>query len=190
MGKDLVTLAEYKAYAGITSISQDTVITSIIPKVSELAKSICARTFIDYVDDAKVEVLSGGDVRLLMSEYPLLTVSSVEYSADFGKTYTSLVEFTDYAVDNEDGSIAAIVSTGFPRKVNGYRITYTAGFIDIPQDLKIAVLDLISYYLKSDMAVKSQRNAGSNTVQVEYITKNTLPSHIARVFDLYVSVVN
>ena len=187
MGLNLVTLAEYKAYVGITSSSQDTVINTIIPKVSELTKSICRRSFIDYVDDTKTETLSGGDTKLVLSEYPLLAVSSVEYSEDYGNTYVSLIEFTDYAVDNEDGSIVAITSTGFPKKVNGYKIAYNAGFSIILEDLKIAVLDLISYYLKSDMAVKSQRNAGSNTVQVEYITKNTLPSHIARVFDLYIA---
>ena len=82
--------------------------------------------------------------------------------------------------------IVPINSTGeFARAVNGYKVTYTAGYEVIPEDLKIAVMDLVKYYLSNDMAVKSQRDAGSNTVQIEYITKNTLPSHIARVFDLY-----
>lgn len=187
MGLDLVTLAEYKAYVGITSANQDNIIKAIIPKASQLAKTICRRTFVDYVNDAKTEVLSGGASKLLLSEYPLLAVSSVEYSVDYGKTYTSLVEFTDYVVDNEDGSIQCISATEFPKMVNAYKITYTAGYETIPDDLKVAVLDLVTYYMKSDMAVKSQRDAGSNTVQVEYITKNTLPSHIARVFDLYVA---
>lgn len=190
MGLDLVTLAEYKTYAGITSTNQDTQIKQLIPIVSQLAKTICRRTFIDYVSDAKTEVYSGGMDRLLMSEYPLLSVSGVEYSSDYGATYTSLVEFTDYVVDISDGSIAPMYQETFPKAINGYKVTYTAGFETIPSDLKIACLDLITYYIKSDMAVKSQRNAGSNTTQVEFITKNTLPSHISRVFDLYIATVN
>ena len=78
----------------------------------------------------------------------------------------------------------------FTPHINGYKVTYTAGYEELPEDLKVAVLDLVTYYLKNDMAVKSQRDAGSNTVQIEYITKNTLPSHIARVFDLYVANVS
>ena len=41
MGLPLITLAEYKAYEGITNPNQDTEITSIIPKVSELVKNYC-----------------------------------------------------------------------------------------------------------------------------------------------------
>ena len=189
MVTDLITTTEYKAYIGIASTNQDATIKLLIPKVSALTKSICRRTFNDYVSDAKTEVFKGGTL-LPLWEYPVLSVSSVEYSADFGKTYTALTEFTDWALDTEEGTIVPLLSTEFPNTVNGYKVTYTAGFETIPEDLKIAVMDLVTYYLKNDMAVKSQRDSGSNTVQIEYITKNTLPSHIARVFDLYVANVS
>jgi hypothetical protein len=55
----------------------------------------------------------------------------------------------------------------------------------MPEDLKLAVLDLVTYYVKNDMAVHSPKSPGTNTVQIEYITKNTLPAHIARVLDQY-----
>jgi hypothetical protein len=189
MGLDLVTLAEYKAYAGITSTTQDIQISSIIKSASQLCKTYCARTFIDLVDDATTEVYSGGTSKIILKEYPILSISSLEYSSDYGNTYTTLVEFIDYTLNKEDGSIAPILGIIFPKQINAYRITYTAGYEIIPQDLKIAVLDLVAYYIKSDMAIKSQRNAGSNTTQVEFITKNSLPSHISRVFDLYISAV-
>ena len=190
MGANLVTLAEYKTYVGITSTNQDAEINVLIPIVSQLAKSICKRSFVDYVTEDKVQVYSGGPY-LIMDEYPLISVNSVEYSSDYGLTYTNLVEFTDYVVNTEDGSLQSITGDGtFPKQVNAYRVSYNAGFETLPSDLKVAVMDCITYYLKSDMAVKSQRNAGSNTTQIEYITKNTLPAHIARVFDLYISAVN
>jgi hypothetical protein len=190
MATELVTLAEYKAYANISSTNQDAAIRNIIPKVSALAKNYCRRTFNDYVDEAKVEVFTGGNY-LLLSEYPVLAVGSVESSADYGKTYTALTEFTDFVLDVEEGTIKPLNTTKvFTPLINGYKVTYTAGYEVLPEDLKIAVMDLVTYYLKNDMAVKSQRDAGSNTVQIEYITKNTLPSHIARVFDLYVANVS
>jgi hypothetical protein len=98
MGLPLVTRAEYKAYMGISSTSSDAAIDALIPKVSELVKTICRRTFIDYVDDAKIEYSEGGTDAIELSEYPVLSVSSVEYSTDFGATYTTLTEYTNYVL--------------------------------------------------------------------------------------------
>lgn len=186
MGLSLVTLSEYKAYAGITSTTQDAVIAAIIPRVSALIKSLCFRTFVDYVNDSKIEVYSGGTATLSMQESPLLSLSSLEYSSDYGATYTELVEFTDFAIDRENDSIIPINAIdGFPKKINGYRITYTAGYETLPEDLKLAVFDTISYYVKNDMAIHSPKAPGTNTVQIEYVLSTTLPAHIRRVLDLY-----
>lgn len=186
---DLITISEYKSYAGITSTNSDTAIKTIIPKVSELTKSYCRRTFIDYVNDEKIEVFDGG-LYLLLGEYPVISVNSVESSSDYGKTYTSLTEFTDYVFNRFDQVILPIGISSFPLMPNGYKVSFNAGYETIPEDLKLAVMDLVTYYLRNDMAVKTHRTAGSNTVQIEYITKNTLPSHISRVFDLYLANVS
>ncbi len=190
MATDLVTISEYKAYTGITSDKQDTAIKSIITKASALAKSTCRRTFVDYVNDAKTDVFASGSSRVYLKEFPVLAISSVEYSSDYGATYTALVEFTDYVVNAEEGYIDFLLWETTPQQLNAYKVIYTAGFETVPEDLKIACLDLVTYYLKNDMAVKSQRDAGSNTVQIEYITKNTLPAHIQRVFEIYLADVS
>jgi uncharacterized phiE125 gp8 family phage protein len=182
---NLVTLAEYKAYAGISSDTQDTIINAIIPKVSRLVKSLCYRTFVDYVNDAKTEVYSGGTSKFHLKEYPVISVTGVEVSTDYGNTYTDLVEFTDYVLDKEDDAVTVINATCFPRMVNGYRVTYYGGYETLPDDLKIAVLDLITYYIKNDGSVHSPKAPGTNTVQIEYITTTSLPAHIRRILDLY-----
>ena len=188
MATDLITLAEYKAYAGISSTNQDTIISAIIPKVSALVKTLCRRTFIDYYNDPKLEIFSGGTnlFNLYLVEYPVASVSSVEYSSDNGATYTTLVEFTDYVVDWETNSIYSLAATGFPKAINGYKVTYTGGFETLPIDLKLAVLDLVTYYIKNDQSVHSPKAPGTNSVQIEYITTTALPSHIKRVLDMYV----
>ncbi len=53
MATDLVTKAEYKTYMGISSTNSDTEIDFLIPKVSDLVKSYCRRTFVDYYISAK-----------------------------------------------------------------------------------------------------------------------------------------
>ena len=187
MANDLITLAEYKNYIGINSTNQDTVIKTLIPQVSALVKELCRRTFLDYVDDFKVEIVKGGvNNRILLHETPVLQVASVEFSEDYGKTYTPLVEYTDYVVDTDNDSIELIAPQyGVIWKLNSFRVTYNAGYESIPEDLKLAVADLIMYYTRNDSAIHSHKPVGSNTVLIEYITKTTLPAHIKRVLDLH-----
>lgn len=185
MGLPLVTKAEYKAYAGKTSTNDDAIIDILIPKVSELVKTICRRTFVDFVGDAKTEYFDGGLSYLLLAETPVLSISSVSLSTDYGKTYTSLTEYTDYALSKKDDTIVSTSPSGFTDYVNGYEVVYNAGYETLPEDLKLAVFDLISYYIKNDMAIHSPKAPGTNSVQIEYVTNTNLPAHIKRVLDQY-----
>lgn len=185
MATNLITRQEYKAYKGISSTNQDAAIDAIIPKVSKLIKTICKRTFIDYVDDPKIEVFAGGTPFLLLNETPVIQVISLEYSIDYGNTYTELVEFTDFALNTEDDTVVPIGVTEFPKYVNGYKISYLAGFETVPDDLKLAALDLTEYYIRNDAAVHSPKAPGTNSVQIEYISASTLPAHIRRVLNQY-----
>lgn len=185
MGLPLISKVEYKAYMGLSSPNEDTRIEILIAKVSDLVKSICRRSFVDYVNDAKVEIHEGGANLLVPEEYPVLSISSLEYSTDYGATYSTLVEFTDYALSKATNNIIPISSSSFPAMPNGYRLTYTAGFEVLPEDLKLAVMDLITYYIKNDMSVHSSKAPGTNSVQIEYVTTTNLPAHIKRVLDLY-----
>lgn len=189
MGLPLVTRAEYKAHAGLTSTTQDSIIDALIPKISELVKSICRRTFIDYVNDSKTDYFDGGDF-FIPSEYPVLAINSLEYSEDYGQNYTEMVEFTDFLLKKSDETIRPIGNTEFIERPNGYKLTFTAGYETLPVDLKLAVLDLITYYLKNDGAIHSNKAPGTNSVQIEYVTTTNLPAHIKRVLDLYAANYN
>lgn len=182
---DLVTLQEYKDYAGITSTTQDTQISSLIPKISEMVKVYVGRRLVDWFDTPKEEFFNGGYPLLMLEESPVVNIFDIDYSIDYGQTYNSLVEFVDYVFNKSTGTIDVLGIDKFPKQTNAFRVTYSAGYASIPEDLKLAVLDLISYYMKSDMSVKSTRSAGSNTTQVEYVMNTTLPSHIRRVLDMY-----
>lgn len=186
MGLPLVTIAEYKAYIGIASTNQDAAIASLIVSISDLVKTICRRTFLDYVDNSKVEVFKGGEENFNLQETPLLTVSSVEFSEDYGQTYSSLIEFTDYVVDTGTEQINIIpLQYQIYKRVNAFKVTYTAGYEVLPSDLKLAIFDLITYYLRHEAALHTNKNVGANSVQIEYVTSTTLPAHIRRVLDLY-----
>ncbi len=182
---NLITLAEVKAYQGVTNSNEDALINSLITKVSALVKTYVGRTLVDCYSEEKVQVFSGGTRCLTLQEVPVNEISSVEYSIDYGKTYTSLVNYTDYVLNKQTDTIDVLGVERFPWAPNGLRVTYTGGYASVPEDLKLGVLDLVVFYLKSDMAVKSSRSAGANNALIEYVTNSTLPSHIRRVLDLY-----
>lgn len=186
MGKNLITRNEYKAYAGINGTAQDSIIDALIPRVSQLVKNYCRRTFVDYVDDARIDTFNGGNPKFYLKEYPVISVVGVEYSSDYGQNYTDLVEYTDYVWNVEEDAIEYLpVDTDFPKLINGYRVSYYAGYEVIPDDLKLAVFDLLTYYMKSDSISHTTRTPSSSTMQLEYITSATFPVHIARVLNLY-----
>ncbi len=185
--RDLIDIDEYKVYKNITSTEQDEILEQIIPSVSTLVKSYCARTFIDNYDlgleefTPIVEIYNGGETIYYTSEQPIQGITSIEYSEDYGQTYTALVEFTDYVLDLQNDRIA-LFNGDLISIPNALKITYTGGYINLPNDLKLAVLDLISYYLKRESVPR--KTSGSN-VSIEYITNSDFPPHIKRILDLY-----
>jgi len=188
MGKNLVTKTEYKTYAGISSTNQDAEIDLLIPKVSELVKTYCRRTFVDYTDESLTQKSNGGFDKIILAECPVVQVLGVATSTDYGKTYTDLTEYTDWVLDTEDNTIASLAVGGFAKLINGYQVTYYAGYEAVPEDLKLAVLDLITYYRKNDGAVHNNRTpGGGGSVQLEYIMNTNFPAHIKRVLDQYVA---
>ena len=183
---DLLTKQEYKTYAGINSTNQDAEIEFLIPKVSELVKTYCRRTFIDHFDEAKIEIFKGGHSTIILKETPVTQVISVERSTNYGQNYTKLTKFTDWVQDGD--TIVSLDAQGIWKElINGYRVTYFAGYEVVPQDLKLAVLDLVTYYRKNDGAIHSSKAPGTNSVQIEYVSTTNLPAHIKRVLDQYVA---
>lgn len=187
MAANLITRAEYKAIAGINSTNQDAEIDSLIPKISQLVKTYCRTTFVDYYDEPKTENFNGGFDKLILKETPLVSIVVVEYSEDYGKTYIPLKEYEDYVIDEDNNCVVAIGAAGFPKVLKGYRVTYYAGYEKVPEDLKLAALDMVSYYMKNDSSIHTHKNANPNTMQVEYISNTQFPAHIRRVLDQYTS---
>jgi len=193
MALNLITISEYKTYAGIKSSNYDKEIIALIPRVSQLVKNYCGKTFVDYVDEDKVEYFNGGVAKFILAETPVVSISSVGYSIDFGQTYTNLVEYKDWILEDNavrslnTVAITGLISTnrGFPEVIKGYKVTYRAGYDDVPSDVALAIMDLVTYYRKNDMSVHSTKAPGTNSVQIEYISTTSLPAHIKRVLDMY-----
>lgn len=184
MALNLVTRQEYKAYAGIKSTNSDAEIDSLIPRVSELVKQYCRRTFVDYMDTEKIEIFNGDCDMFILEESPVVSINVVQTSNDYGQTYDNLIKYQDWIDDGD--YIRPLNAEGYwPKKLRGYRVVYNAGYEDVPPDVGLAVMDLIEYYRKNSSAVHSTKQVSPNTMQVEYINSSAFPAHIKRILDLY-----
>jgi hypothetical protein len=185
MAENLITLSEYKNYVDISSTNSDAVINSLIPRISDFIKNYCNRSFNDFVFDDKVEIFNGDEPHFILAETPIINIVSVEWSTDYGQTYTALTEFEDWVLDGY--LIKPIQTTNFQKQLLGYKITYRAGYSELPTDLVLAAMDLVTYYRRNDGTVSSTKFSNTTTMQIEHISDAALPAYIKRVLDNYVA---
>jgi hypothetical protein len=190
---NLITRAEYKESEGIQSTKEDTRIDSLVSAVSQLVKTYCNNTFVDYYASNKIEYFNNhfNVTSIQLDESPLNTVVSVKERNGIAADYTTLVVNSDYYVDTSTDSIfRSNGSNGFkywPLGPGAVEVTYKAGYSACPADLQLAVIDLITYYLKNEHKAR-QTIAGAsiqNNASSSQRNNVTFPDHIKRVLDLY-----
>lgn len=191
---NLITLQEYKTAEGITQPKEDARLNVIIPSVSQLVKTYCGNSFVDFYATNKTETfdINWATHIVQLTESPVTSIVSVEERDGYNSSYTTLTTGDyQYYLNTETDSILRTVSSGnftnWPRGVAAVRVIYKAGYSAVPADLKLAVLDLVTYYLKDEhkqrqtIAGASLQNQGS-TSQSNNVS---FPDHIKRVLDLY-----
>lgn len=190
---NLITLDIYKDSVGITSSTHDFVLTSLVESASQLVKTYCNNTFIDYFTTNKVETFSMSYITtsVQLTESPVNTIVSVQERDSIANAYVTLVADSDYYFDKTTDSIFR--SNG----ANGYKnfhkgpgsvvVTYTAGYASCPTDLKLAVIDLVTYYFKTESKQRQTIAGASIQNQSSTSLRNNIafPDHIKRVLDLY-----
>ena len=91
---NLVTLQQYKDFAGLQGVQNDARINVIIDNVSQLVKNYCGTTIIDYSSSAKTEYFSIKDTivdTIILEESPVITVTSVAERDSQADAYLSLI---------------------------------------------------------------------------------------------------
>lgn len=191
-GTDLISLADYKTLAGISSSSEDTKLEALIDSVSQLVKTYCGVSFIDFYSSAKTEYISNlyATHLLPLTESPVNSVSSVKERSSPTHDYTTLAVNTDFVLDSTTDSLFRVEGAGYKSWASGpnsVEVTYTAGYETLPKDLKLAVVDLITYYHKNEQ--KQRQTIAGATLQNNSTTSRSdhigFPDHIKRVLDLY-----
>ena len=191
---DLCTRDDYKAYKKIEHVKDDSQIDVLVTSISELVKTYCGSTLIDYYSSNKTEtfdIFDAGTAEVFLTESPLVSVSSVQERDSITDSYTTLTANTDYYVDTEHDRIfridGDISSKAWSRGFASVQLIYRAGYSTTPQDLRLAIYDLITYYLKEEY--KGRKSMAGATLQNETSTSIRedigFPDHIKRVLDMY-----
>ncbi len=191
---DLITLQQYKTAEGITQPKDDARLNVLIPSVSELVKTYCGNTFVDYYSSNKTEYfdVNWGTHIVQLTESPVNAIVSVQERTSYSDSYTTLTTGAfEYYLNTQTDSILRTIGSGkfknWPEGVGAVKVVYTAGYSAVPSDLKLAVLDLITYYLK-DEHKQRQTIAGAsiqNQASTSQANNVSFPDHIKRVLDLY-----
>ena len=190
---DLITLQEYKTAEGITAPKDDARLNVLIPSVSELVKTYCGNSFIDFFSSNKTETfnIDWGTYVVQLTESPVNAIVSVQERESYNSDYTTLTTGAyEFSLDTRTDSVLRTTSAGYknwPRGVDAVKVVYTAGYSSVPSDLKLAVLDLVTYYLK-DEHKQRQSIAGASLQNQGSTSQNNnvgFPDHIKRVLDLH-----
>lgn len=190
---DLITIDTYKELKGIASTKEDAKLEILIPSVSQLVKTYCGNSIIDYYSTDKIEVL---DVEwethiVQLTESPVVSITKVEMRDTYSSAYIELTTANkEYFLNTATDSIFRTSGSGYvawPLGPGAVKVTYKAGYSTTPGDLLLAVADLVTYYLRDEY--KERRTLGSASVQNQVgtapITSAAFPDHIKRVLDLY-----
>ena len=129
---NLITLAEYKEAEGLSNPKDDLRLQTLIPSISELVKTYCGNSLLDYYSTNKVETFSidWATSVVQLTESPLNTVVSVEERRSYNEAYATLTTANfDYYVDGNTDSII--------RTNSGGRTTVSYTHLTLPTILRV-----------------------------------------------------
>ena len=166
---NLITLADYKQIEGLTNPKDDFRINQLIDSVSQLVKTYCGNSIVDFYSTNKVEEfnIDWHTHIVQLTESPVNSIVSVEKRDSVTASYTT-VPTTDYYLDKTTDSVLYVTGSTYKNWPRG------AG----------AVVDLIKYYMKDE---HTQRRTLSGATLENQGTGATagFPDHIKRVLDMY-----
>ena len=118
----LTTLSQLKTYLGVTGNDYDAQLTALLAAVEAEAERFCGRTF-ELTSYSKARFDGSGDTRLLLDNWPVVSVSRVSIGAETGMTVLNTSSDASYAT-------AAVSTTALTLAIVGgaYAGTNTLAF--------------------------------------------------------------
>ena len=100
---NLITLQEYKTAEAITQPKDDARLNVLIPSVSQLVKTYCGNSFVDFYSSNKTETIdvNWGTHVVQLTESPVNTIVSIQERTSYSSAYTTLTTGAyEYSLDS------------------------------------------------------------------------------------------
>lgn len=185
---NLITLDQYKQAKGLIGDKEDSKLSFLIPSVSQLIKTYCHNSFVDYVDEPYEEfftVETPFEKSLQLSQSPTIEIDKV-FIRDMDEGIYNILDSSEYIL-NRKADIITKKSGNWPLGTESVQVLYMAGYEELPVDIYLAAIDLVSYYLKEEYRTTkviqgtSQHTPSGTTMRQDI----GFPDHIRRVLDMY-----
>lgn len=179
---ELTTTQKVKDYLGISSATNDTVITELVKNISSQIEIFCNRSFgsTTYTQVFDVEC---GDSKIFLKSYPIITLNSVKYRAgSWGNpVYVSFNE-NDYLENPEEGKISFAMK--FPDLERYIEVNYVGGYLinfsnqdditqhTLPRDLTQIATEMVgqTFQTRKSQGILSESTEGQS---ITYNTGNS-----------------
>ena len=179
---NLVRIERVKTYLDLanTDTASDVLLQDLIARIGAWAERYCDRSFAKATYTEQRD--GDGTDTLLVRQWPLLSVASLydDPLRVFGAA--TQIAATDFAIYANQGMIrldGRVFSVG----IQNVKVTYEAGYADIPEDLQQAVVELVAdrFRNKENQGIRS---LAIGSYRVDY-GEEELPSEIRGVLDGY-----
>lgn len=179
----LVTLAQAKAYLGVTASTDDTIIGAILAGATAAMEARAGR---HLVSTSRTEYMDGDGGRWLYLAEPAESITSIHVSSDQTWDATTLEAAADYALsDCQVDHLDEVWSTGR----RNIRAIYAAGFATVPSDLVEACKrETARRYAHWQRAKEGKDNLEAETVEGwtrKWARDEELDPQVAAVCDRY-----
>jgi hypothetical protein len=168
-----------------------------------IAKGVTSNYLSGYLDDLKISHIAEYTANFTAPTYPtridentklMMRFDGANNTGNFNDVSRKVNEFNFYSITGEisfnTGDGGGTPKLGFFRPLkfynypNGVRVNYNGGYKTIPQDLKLATLELVKVIYKGRSGTESVRMQGENINSFKLST-DEFPPQVRRVLNLY-----
>lgn len=176
---DLSTLANAKAWCGVTGSADDGLLTRLLSAVSTHAQNRIQR----IIASTSYSVLRNGNGKSVMPfpDQPVSAVASVRIDGTLIPARPSVTS-AGYSFDD---MLLYLDGYAFTRGNQNVQLQYTAGFAATPADLEQAVLEIIGHKYKERTRIGEQSKVLNNETVAFF---RDVPPDSLRVIDRYMRV--
>lgn len=189
---DLTTASKVKTFLGISSSTYDMLLASLVSSISSQVETFCNRTFVrgTYTEYFDTEL---GDKKIFPSNYPIVSLTSVQYQTGTWDNLTWLdFPASYYLLNSEMGKIS--FGSPLPEAEKYIKVVYVGGYLidfanetdntkhTLPADLSLLVTEMAaqSFNNRQAQGISNMSTEGQSITYKEVDINKDLSSRLSR----------